>query len=382
MSRIAARQRPDTAGPLANLGRGLLAQGSFVEAEETLARALDIEPRDLTALQNLAEVYRRQERTAEAAKAYRKVLAIDEEYALAHAGLGHMLAASGDHEQGLWHMDRALALRPDLDIGAALFVQMGHAARALGRADAAEAHFRRAAQMRPDSTEPLLALATFYDGRGLADEAGRYRRKARDLVGDHRAGLHAVAESLRKAHRTQAAVDVYREALAADPDFAPAHAGLGLALYDLADYRAAVAAFARALALDPALPVAASLRVYAGHSLRELGDHDAAAQEYEAALVIDPRSAAALDNLAMRRFSEGRYAEALGLYRTLDEVNPDSAVTRSNMGAVLHKLGRHEEALSSIEAALALDPELELAQVGRESVRAALGLALEKADAQ
>ena len=268
-----------------------------------------------------------------------------------------------------------LALQPYLDIAAALHVRMARSLLALGRDDDKAARaLLRAAELRPRSVEPLLELAALHDAAGRPRQAARYRRSARDVVGRHPAGLHAVAESLRKSERPEDAVAVYREALAADADFAPAHAGLGLALYQLDDHSGALAAMARALELDAALPVAASLRVFSGHALRDLGDSDAAHREYAAALVVDPRNAEALDNLAMGRFGQERYEEALGLYLTLADVNPSSAVTQSNLGAVLHRLGRHEEALERIEAALDLDPELELARVGRTAVRQALGV--------
>ena len=374
-SLIAAEQRPDTAGPLANLGRAYLAQRRFDEAEATLERAIELEPRNLTALQNLAESHRRRNRVDQAEAGYRAVLEIDGDYALAHAGLGHMLAEAGRHDEALGHMERALALQPYLDIAAALHVRMARSLLALGRDDDKAARaLLRAAELRPRSVEPLLELAALHDAAGRPRQAARYRRSARDVVGRHPAGLHAVAESLRKSERPEDAVAVYREALAADADFAPAHAGLGLALYQLDDHSGALAAMARALELDAALPVAASLRVFSGHALRDLGDSDAAHREYAAALVVDPRNAEALDNLAMARFGQERYEEALGLYLTLADVNPSSAVTQSNLGAVLHRLGRHEEALERIEAALVLDPELELARVGRTAVRKALGV--------
>ena len=64
----------------------------------------------------------------------------------------------------------------------------------------------------------------------------------------------------------------------------------------------------------------------------------------------------ALRVLAMAYFRERRYEEALALYRTLEELRPDRARTHSKVGATLYRLGRPEEALQSIERALALDP--------------------------
>ena len=125
----------------------------------------------------------------------------------------------------------------------------------------------------------------------------------------------------------------------------------------------------RALELDPELPVAASLHLFMGRAQAELGDAAAAAEQYERALRIEPRNPEALDHLAMARFAQRRYADALALYRTLLEIDPDSALTHSNAGAALYHLGRPREALQSIERALALDPDLELARTGLAEVR-------------
>ena len=69
------------------------------------------------------------------------------------------------------------------------------------------------------------------------------------------------------------------------------------------------------------------------------------------------------------RFGKRRYEDALALLRTLLEINTDNALTHSNVGAALLRLGRPQEALQSIERALALDPDLEIARMGLAEVR-------------
>ena len=371
-SRIAAEQRPDTPGPYANLGRALQAQGKHEEAEKNLRRALEIDPKHLSALQNLAESYRKQRWAEEAIEAYGKVLAIDADYALAHAGLGHTLFTLGRHQDALASMGRALEIHPELSMAGALHLHMGRAALELERFDLAEDHLERAFGLLPNSAEPLLDLAELRARQGRGDDAEDYRHRAREMFGGNPEALHNVAESLRKEGRLDEAIATYLQVIEIDPESAPGHAGLGIAYYQTENNEVAIDTMTRALELDPDLAVAPTLRVFIGHSMRALGRGEEADSQYELALEIDPRNAEALDHLAMSRFGQKRFEEALELYRTLAQVQPDSAATHSNLGAVLHHLGRNDEAMESIERALAIDPDHELANIGRREVQKAL----------
>ena len=246
---------------------------------------------------------------------------------------------------------------------------MGRAARELGRFELAAEHFQRAAELDPDNLEPLLDLAGVRRGQQRDQEAAALLARARELRPRDPAALHTVAEALRTQGRVDEAIAGYREVLELDPEFAPSHAALGIALYQMQRYRAALASMQRALELDPELPVAASLHLFMGRAWAELGDTEAAAKHYERALRIEPRNPDALDHLAMARFGQRRYEHALALYRTLLEINPDDALTHSNAGAALYHLDRPQEALQSIERALALDPDLQIARTGLAEVR-------------
>ena len=69
------------------------------------------------------------------------------------------------------------------------------------------------------------------------------------------------------------------------------------------------------------------------------------------------------------RFEQRRYEDALARYRALLEIDPESALSHSNLGAARYRLDRLEEARQSIERALALDPDLEMARTGLAEVR-------------
>ena len=174
--------------------------------------------------------------------------------------------------------------------------------------------------------------------------------------------LHRAARALLMQERFEEALATYRQALTLDPDYVPAHAGSGEALFHLARYEEALEALARAVALQPRAALAGARLRLMGLAEQELGHPEAAAGHYEMALKLDPDDTEALDRLALVRYHQQRYAEALELYRRLAAIKPDGAQIHANVGAALYFLGRVDEAMASFEHALALDPELETAR--------------------
>ena len=171
----------------------------------------------------------------------------------------------------------------------------------------------------------------------------------------------------RREPRYEEAVETYRGVLGTDPEYAPAHAGIGYALFQLKRYQEAVESLARSVSLRPESPAAADRHVAMGRALVELGRMEAAAEHFARALEIDSRNAKALDSFAVLRFRQQRYEEALRLYETLIETGEANAQVHANVGATLYYLDRPDEALRSLNRALSLDPNL--ARTGFEEMR-------------
>ena len=206
--------------------------------------------------------------------------------------------------------------------------------------------------------------------------------------------------ALFDAGRTEEALATARLAIARQPDSAKAHYNAGIALLRLGRLEEALAASRTALQHDPNYVEAHS---NAGAALFKLGRFDAAEAHYRRALERRPDYAPALRNLIVLlvrqdrfdeaeqrlrspqaatgtlldvegelRLRQGRYAEAVALYRSLAEAQPDNAEAHSNIGVALYHLGRPSEALASFQRALALDPDLESARSNLEQVQKSL----------
>jgi TolB-like protein/Tfp pilus assembly protein PilF len=163
------------------------------------------------------------------------------------------------------------------------------------------------------------------------------------------------------------AVAAFEAALAIDPAYAPAWAGLAVALNyrwafsgaatEYEDHRTrAVDAATRAVALGPDLAEAFKARGY----VRAILQHDwAAAQEdMERALALNPGDADARSRYAIFVLAPlGRVAEAIQYCLRATELDPLAAQPWNALGLLYSDDGQHERAIVALRRSLELSPQ-------------------------
>ncbi len=245
-----------------------------------------------------------------------------------------------------------------------------------GRTEEALAPARMAVEQRPDDARALCMLGSVLIHMERFAEAEETLRRALEIDPDHKCSRREMAHMLRMQGRREEALDAYRALLEIYPNYALAYAYVGRVLVQLQQYEEAVNPLSKALAMTRAassvtaeLPKPVSVHVLLGTALRELGRTRAAEDHFRQALQLDPRNREALDQVAAAHFRRKRFQEALDLYRTLLEIAPDAASAHADIGVTLYYLDRTEEAIRSLERALALDPSLETARNNLEEIR-------------
>jgi serine/threonine protein kinase/Flp pilus assembly protein TadD len=172
----------------------------------------------------------------------------------------------------------------------------------------------------------------------------------------------------RRPETLDAAEDMYRRAIALDPDYAVAYAGLA----DCSSFRffehaggdealaQAESASRRALKLDPDLAEAHASR---GLTLAYQRRFDEAAQEFERAMELDPTLYEAPWYYGRALQGEGKLERAVALYEHAAELRVDDYQALSHAATVYAGLGRREDALNAsqralraMESALSLNP--------------------------
>ncbi len=143
----------------------------------------------------------------------------------------------------------------------------------------------------------------------------------------------------------------FQFALDLEPNYAPAHAGLGI-LYDLQRRpEKALKHHRRAVRLQPGF---APYRNNLGFSLFLAGDTEGAIRQYENALSLDPGLTVAYNNLGFAYGRAGKFDRAERTFRTVG----NRPATLINMSLVYDEHGEHDRAREMREEAYALAPDL------------------------
>jgi tetratricopeptide (TPR) repeat protein len=289
--------RPNDVEILLTAAHLLVGMRRFDEAAALYRRALDIEPWNKEAGENLQKLLkipsgakdgrRPEEMHAEAqrlmvqgnASAARlqleKILNVHPEFALAHNDLGVLCFQAGEKDKALHHYEEAVRLHPEnhtfqKNLADFYYVEQG-------RVEDAMRIYVRILATRPEDIESLTAVAhvcecvsqvedakTFYE-RVLAIEPWNAEARQRLDSLQKRAisgssaeiavraqDAYAEASSLIAGGNHAAGRDCLMQIVAQHPDFALAHNDLGVLAYQAGDKQAALTYYQKAVQLEPA----------------------------------------------------------------------------------------------------------------------------------
>lgn len=147
----------------------------------------------------------------------------------------------------------------------------------------------------------------------------------------------------------------YRKALDLQPDFVTARNRLGITLNQLGRHEEASEQFTRAIRLQPG---EAYLYNNLGFSLLLEGKLPEAEQAIRRALELKPNFPRASMNLGVVLARAGRNDEALAAF----EQATDEASAYYNLAVVQSELGRYSDAVRSLDTALRINPQLDVAR--------------------
>ena len=211
-------------------------------------------------------------------------------------------------------------------------------------------------------TEVALQIAAALEAELSPDERLRVKREPTTDLRAYQLYLQGRQWLIRfTADALARSLGYFERAVARDPAFALAHAGIAMAYIELVGigatppgigYPRATSAAAKALSADPELGVAHGMAGY----LKAVCDFDwtGAEQQMKRALELSPGSADAYDMYGRFLGAIGRHGEAIRMLERAQALDP--LAHRVDLATALLRAGRFDEGVMRAEDAVELDP--------------------------
>jgi len=321
-------------------GRKALEANNFVLAAEHYQKAVDADPKDWASRFHLALAFSLLNKDAEAIAAYRKVLEEKPGLYQAELNLGILLLKQKSSD-ALPLLEAAAAKEPKK------YPPVFYWAEALSMAGdvaKAEAAYKSALEIQPNSAEAAVGLGRLYAKQGNLEQADPLYRKAAQTDPEFKRALLELASHYERAKQTDKAVALYKEF----PEDAAARERSGELLLEAGKAADAIPELENAYKQSPsnanrlalamaylkakqpvkgmpllqqavaAEPNHFELRMFYGRGLRDQRNFQSAAQEFFKATQLKPDSKDAWNELAAMLISLENYPQAIG---ALDKAN-------------------------------------------------------------
>ncbi len=267
------------------------------------------------------------------------MVALDADYARAHANLGRAYAEAGAYDKAQVSLQRALELAPD-NLGARQ--QLAAVLNDLGRYEAAAEAAEAILAARPNGAATHYEMARAHQGLGRQAEAIDHLRQATELDPTFSDAFYRLGQLCAR----QSQVDCAKQALAQFDQWRRA-AQEHPRVWRQVRYQK------QALEADPA-------NDRARHALGQIyvrqGWLEAATLEMKQAVASNPDFLEAQRLLAMTLIQQKRTAEAASVFQTIVTRWPRDLGARNNLCTAYAAMGELDAALATCQEALAMAP--------------------------
>ena len=350
----AIRLEPSLLGAHLNLAQVYVLQGRPERAVPLLRRVLDLDPTNAVArmaLPSFAEVLVKGGLVAEGIDVLERAAAADpSSYELAFA-LGGAHLVKRDPARALDAYDRALALKPD---SLAALRQAAAVAERGGELERSLSYWMRAKKLAADDPQVLLGFGRVCLKMDLLEDAEPALAQAARLRPGEPAYQYTLAAAKVGKRQYEAAQGLLEPLVEKRPRDAQLQYAMGSVLYEQGHLAEAAARLRESLRLD-ADQLASPY--YLALVARDLGHAAEAIEQLEALLRRYPDHAASCEALGGLYMNGQRYGEAEAYLRKALQLDPKSSKASYQLGLLLARTGRQEEAARQLELAKSLRKE-------------------------
>jgi tetratricopeptide (TPR) repeat protein len=328
-------------------------QGELLKEIEQLRAAVKATPKDLAARERLARRLLASGQVKPAQEELKAVLEIAPAHPDANLLMGSIAAQEGRPDDAANYARAVLRTNPshvDANLFMAAYLLQG------GRGEEAVRHLEAALLVNPNRSDVKFRLGVVYvQQRRLAD-ALRLARELQKSEPKSPAGLLLMGTVSGAQQKPQEAIEAFNSALKLKGDLADAYRGLGQAYQQLNQADRAAEAYQRAVGLNG--KDVASLNNLAWLLSEVRKKPDEALPLATKAEQLAPKSAEVLDTLGWIQYRRGAFPEAEKALLRAAERAPGNGTIQYHLGMTYARLGKKQDAVSTLKRAAQLDPKL------------------------
>jgi tetratricopeptide (TPR) repeat protein len=335
-----------------------LAAGDLKRAESELQAILQAVPTDVHALNLLAIVRVEQKREPEADALFKQAIAIQPDFAGAHAGLGLLYAQMGKNDQAIPALEESMRLDPGRkDVQAVLISiwrRQAHDAAEHNELETALALLIKARKLNPADADLQYEFGMVALRMSLFPDAIDAFAQTLKLRADNAPALYGLGRAKMSVSRFDDAQQAFERYVQLRPADATGHYALGFTLQAQQRASDARTEYEKSITLQP-LQTESYFQL--GLTELEAGDSDGAAKQFEHVLDRAPQHAGALTGMGRLKFQEKQYAEAAVLFEKAIASNPGLREAHYYLGLADSRLGRKEDSEKELQIASRLEHE-------------------------
>jgi len=271
----------------------------------------------------------RQGRFADASKAYEKALKKAPKELAALNLLADAQLNLGKNARALDTAHKAIALKPDMP---STWMVKGSAQRRLGKYDDAISSLETALELKPDYADALMTLAGTLRDAGRLDAAIEAYEDLVEMAPDMAMAYYNLGNALHADGQGEEAVFALESAIEHDPSYVPSFINLAGVLNSADRADDALVASDKALKLSP---TSRSAMINRGNSLKTLVRFDEAEAQYRELIAIDKSDATAHDLLGTVLQGQARLDEAIAEYRNAIDIDDREQLYKGDLSIAL-----------------------------------------------
>lgn len=228
-----------------------LKKKDFKKAEELLIALSEMVPEDRTVLRHLGQVHLLSREPGKAAAAYKRALKLDPADADTSVLLVDALLAAGEASAALEEAERALTLGPEMKAAVALRAVVWQSWNGQGRYNQVITECRKVLRDNPDHINANSAISAAYAGTQDWERTVYHCNHILDLNPEHAEAMGRLGVAYFHQKFYNMAIKALDSFVAKAPEDAKGFYYLGLAQENHDESEAAIAAWRRAVTLDP-----------------------------------------------------------------------------------------------------------------------------------